>query len=141
MILQLIRNSRHQHEAAEAKKGQRETPERRGATRTWMVDYFLYYLKDPLRDSSAIRAEIDDISKKGIRFISHEKLPMAAELALKIQIPYRQDYIRATGIVTRSDKIADGLFETVVTYRKILNGPDDVLFESLITLLTETAVE
>lgn len=112
--------------------------EKRGAPRVPMVDYYLYYLKDPLRDASAVRGEVINFSKSGILFESLDRFEPRSDLALKLQVPYKNEFIRATGKIIRIEESDHPLKRRVaLSYAKILNGPKELLFGTLVQLLTE----
>jgi Tfp pilus assembly protein PilZ len=112
--------------------------DRRESPRVALVDQYLYYLKDPLRDSSAIRAEVVDISRTGVLFRTSESFTIGQEVTLKIGIPFRNESIRTAGKVVRMTPSQDGQPGSVaVRYTKILGGPRELLFETLLDLLCE----
>lgn len=120
------------------KKKVKDYIENRREHRVLLVDYYLYYLKDPLRDASAIRGEVISLSRSGILFEGIDTFALGHDLALKLQIPYRNEFVRATGKVIRIEKGEHSpKVRVAVTYTKILNGPKELLFDTLVRLLTE----
>lgn len=120
------------------KKKTKPYAEKRDGPRVSLVDYYLYYLKDPLRDASAIRGEVIDFSRSGILFEGLDRFEPGSELALKLQVPYKNEFIRASGKIIRIEKSQHPLKVRVATaYTKILNGPKELLFDTLVQLLTE----
>ncbi len=119
-------------------KARRPSEERREAPRVSLIDQYLYYLKDPLRDSSAVRGEVINISRTGVLFRTTENFSVGQEVTLKIGIPFRNESIRTAGKVVRMTPGAEGKQGTVaVRYTKILGGPRELLFETLLDLLCE----
>lgn len=112
--------------------------EKRGSPRVALVDYYLFYLKDPLRDTSAIRGEVINLSKEGVLFESLDPFDPGSELALKLQIPYKNEFIRASGRIIRIERGSHPFKARVAaSYTKILNGPKELLFDTLVHLVTE----
>lgn len=120
------------------KRKVKDYTERRREHRVLLVDYYLYYLKDPLRDASAIRGEVISLSKRGALFEGMDNFSLGQDLALKLQIPYRNEFVRATGKVLRIEKEESSpKVRVAMSYTKILNGPKELLFDTLVRLLTE----
>lgn len=132
------KNAKAKPKPAKKKKKRRLADERREAPRIGLIDQYLYYLKDPLRDSSAVRGEVVNISRTGVLFRSSEVFSIGQEVTLKIGIPFRNESIRTAGKVVRTTPPEEGKPGTVaVRYTKILGGPRELLFETLLDLLCE----
>ncbi len=110
--------------------------ERRRNARVRLVDHHLYYMKDSLVDTRARRAEIVDISQDGVCFVTEEEFRVGDEIAIKIQIPFRNRYTRATGRVTRVMRDPDRVgFRVALRYQPLLSGPDEILYDTILSLL------
>ncbi len=127
-----------------------------------LEDYFLYYLKDPLKDTVAARARVLYINKKELLFevdnkeVVSEALKAIQDVAerkpettmmdpvfesgksisLKLQIPFRSDFVRATGRITGVEyDTAKYTIRVKVVYTKILGSDNEVLFETILDML------
>lgn len=110
--------------------------ERRRNPRVRLVDHHLFYMKDSLVDTRARRAEIFDVSRDGVCFVTDEEFRVGDELAIKLQIPFRSRYIRATGRVARVLRDPDRVgFRIALRYQPLLAGPDEILYDTIIDLL------
>ncbi len=139
-----IPGSRHQYPGAE------------------LEDYYLYYLQDPLRDSMAIRARVVYITKSELLFEvgadtilpeSQSNISEKAEIkslspppnllfvagkniSLKLQVPFRGDFVRATGRILGVECNEAGHATHVkVAYTKILGSDNEVLFDTILDML------
>lgn len=110
--------------------------ERRRNQRVRLVDHHLFYMKDSLVDTRARRAEIFDVSRDGVCFVTDEEFRVGDELAIKLQIPFRSRYIRATGRVARILRDPDRVgFRVALRYQPLLAGPDEILYDTILELL------
>lgn len=134
----------------------------RGYPGAELEDYFLYYLKDPLKDTLAARARVLYINKKELLFevdnvaVVSETLKAIQDIAerkpettimdpafesgksisLKLQIPFRSDFVRATGRITGVEyDMAKYTIKVKVVYTKILGSDNEVLFDTILDML------
>lgn len=110
--------------------------ERRRHPRVRLVDHHLFYMKDSLVDTRARKAEIIDVSRDGVSFATDEEFRVGDELAIKLQIPFRNRYIRATGRVARIVRDPERVgFRVALRYQPLLSGPDEILYDTILDLL------
>lgn len=123
-----------------------------------LEDYYLYYLQDPLKDSMAVRARVIYITKSELLFevstdtippesqgiIPDKSLPSPSHLlfaagkniSLKLQVPFRNEFVRATGRVlgVEYDAVSHST-HVKVAYTKILGNDNEVLFDTILDML------
>lgn len=127
-----------------------------------LEDYYLYYLKDPLKDTIAARARVLYINKKELLF-EVDNAPVVSEslkairdtaerkpeamvmdpvfesgrsISLKLQIPFRSDFVRATGRITGIEyDMEKYMIRVKVVYTKILGSDNEVLFDTILDML------
>lgn len=127
-----------------------------------LEDYYLYYLQDSLKDSMATRAKVIYITKRELlcelnsttpitynkNALSDNKTRYAVEslpqdglfevgndLQIKLQIPFRNEYIRATAKIIGVDNSMPDSIRLKLRYTKILGGDNEVLFETILDML------
>ena len=127
-----------------------------------LEDYYLYYLQDPLRDSMAIRARVIYITKSELLFevsadtvlpesqksisdnaeikllspLSNLLFVVGKNISLKLQVPFRGDFVRATGRILGVEYHAVSHSTHVkVAYTKILGNDNEVLFDTILDML------
>lgn len=76
-----------------------------------------------------------DLSLSGVAFLVDEELAVGTELRLRIQIPFKRRYLRATGKVVRVVPAGEHVV-VMASYRPLLEDADEALFTSLMELLT-----
>lgn len=127
-----------------------------------LEDYYLYYLQDPLKDSMAVRARVVYITKSELLFEvgadtilpeSQKNIPDKAEtkslsppsnllfvagknISLKLQVPFRSDFVRATGRILGVEyNTVSHSTHVKVAYTKILGNDNEVLFDTILDML------
>ncbi|MEP9410561.1 MAG: hypothetical protein HRF42_04030 [Candidatus Brocadia sp.] len=133
-----------------------DIPVRRQYPGAELEDYYLYYLYDPLKDSMAVRARIIYITKNELLFAvdadttlpgsqgnTSDKSPPSQllfaagkNISLKLQVPFRSEFVRATGRVLgiECDAVSHSI-NVKVAYTKILGNDNEVLFDTILDML------
>lgn len=127
-----------------------------------LEDYYVYYLQDPLKDSMAVRARVVYITKNELLFeVGADTIPPESQktisdkaeikslsppsnllfvagknISLKLQVPFRSDFVRATGRILGVEYNAAGhSTHVLVAYTKILGNDNEVLFDTILDML------
>ncbi|MCF6157965.1 MAG: hypothetical protein E3K32_05205 [wastewater metagenome] len=128
-----------------------------------LEDYYLYYLQDPLKDTVAVRARVLYITRRELLFevsgdevvseVQHDNQDSPAEqkpavpavnpvfvtgnnISLKLQIPFLNDFVRATGRILGVEYHAPNNSTHVrVAYTKILGSDNEILFNTILDML------
>jgi hypothetical protein len=128
-----------------------------------LEDYYLYYLQDSLKDSMATRAKGLYITKRELLCEINRPVPVSGnksglsdnktkfvfeplpqeelfevgnDLQIKLQIPFRNEYIRAAGKIVGMDDSMPDIIRLKLRYTKILGGDNEVLFDTILDMLT-----
>ncbi len=136
-------------------------PEEENYPGVQLEDYYIYYLKDSLRDSMATRAKVLYITKKDVLIEINkytalnsvkkeldsdkgfELAPIAIEelfeigkdVQLKLQVPFRNEFIRSTGRILEFYENTPNIVHVKLKYTKILGGDNEILFDTILDML------
>ncbi|GAB64199.1 MAG: hypothetical protein DWB56_06255 [Candidatus Jettenia sp.] len=126
-----------------------------------LEDYYLYYLQDSLKDTVALRARVLYINKRELMFeISNDSAAAEAQkeiqnnsetesssvvdpvfeegknITLKLQIPFRSEFVRATGRITGIEyDVVNYTIRVKAAYTKILGSDNEILFDTILDML------
>lgn len=126
-----------------------------------LEDYYLYYLQNSLKDSMATKANVLYITKRDLLFEvdkrkafpdgqkdtpdkteivllrteQEQPFEIGKDIQLKLQIPFRNEFIRATGRITGVDNNIPDAIHVKLRYTKILGGDNEVMFDTILDML------
>ena len=109
---------------------------RRRHLRIMLERHTVTYHHDLAGVGEGLPAETLELTRAAVVFLADEPLDEGTDLRLRIQVPFKQKYIRASGRVLGCDSAEDGRYRIVANYTKLLSGSDEALFDTLLELLS-----